>query len=278
MYEDHFLLTFLSFIVVKIFNNLADMSLRKTKIACTLGKVSSSKEMIIELINAGMDIARISDRFLEIDKQIVLTNLREAMVETGAHIGIMLGLRESDLRLGNFNSKIIKKFSKGENVQIISSNNKNLEGDNILHCNNKELPSLVEPGDKLLIDFGKIIFTVISIENLHRGHSSSTHIELNKSSTEINQNYMHTVKSLEDQINSIHSPKYLRSDSFNNTKRPRRVTPKLPKAQKKAKIVVCTVDHDCILSEHKPVHIRPAGSKKPPISSANDIKDFDDIR
>ncbi|CAG9325760.1 pyk [Blepharisma stoltei] len=251
------------------------MPLRKTKIACTLGKASSSKEVIIDLINAGMDIARISDRFLEIDKQTVLNNLRDAMKETGKHVGVMLGLRESDLRLGNFNSSISLKLRKGDFVRIYSSNLLEIKGENIIHCNNKEFPNLVDPGDKLLIDFGKIVFTVESIQNTNKPKfPSSLQISHNGGTS----HHVPQVKSFEERSSSTDRPKLYKSDSLNIIRRPRRLTPHIPKSQRKEKIVCCRVDHDCVLSEHKPCHIRPSGSKKPPISCANDIYDFADIR
>ena len=38
---------------------------RKTKIIVTLGETSSSKAVLVDLINASMDVARISNRFLK---------------------------------------------------------------------------------------------------------------------------------------------------------------------------------------------------------------------
>ena len=93
---------------------------RKTKIIVTLGQNSCSKEVLIELIRSGMDVARISNRFLKIDKQEVLQNLKEAMEITGIQVPIMLGLRESDIRIGTFN-KASLRLNKGEIVRISSN-------------------------------------------------------------------------------------------------------------------------------------------------------------
>ena len=93
---------------------------RKTKIIVTLGEKSCKTEVLIDLIRAGMDVARISSRFLKIDKQEVLDNLQEAMKITGIQVPVMLGLRESDIRIGTFN-KASLRLHKGEIVRISSN-------------------------------------------------------------------------------------------------------------------------------------------------------------
>lgn len=81
--------------------------IRHTKIIVTLGRNSSSKEVLKQLIWAGMDIARISNRFLNITREEVIRNLKAAVRETGIEVGIMLGLRESDLRFNSPTEEIL---------------------------------------------------------------------------------------------------------------------------------------------------------------------------
>lgn len=122
------------------------MQRRKTKIIVTLGRSSSSVEALCNLITAGMDVARISPRFLSSDRQIVLNNLREAIKITGRDIGVMVGLRESDIRIGCFDRDSILNLSQGSLVRITTQSVPS-HTDNLLKCNNKEFPTLVKAGD-----------------------------------------------------------------------------------------------------------------------------------
>lgn len=75
----------------------------------------------------------------------------------------MLGLRESDLRLISPKQDEILHLTEGQTVKI-QSNQKLVAGVDVLLCNNNEIAEIVQPGDQLLLDFGKIVFTVTDIE------------------------------------------------------------------------------------------------------------------
>lgn len=152
------------------------MQQRKTKIIATLGQSSCSKETIKDLLLAGMDVARISSRFISNTKrQSVLDNLHCAMSELGREIGVMLSLRESEIRFQTLDSSL--ELSKGDIVRIVF-HDIHSHSTKVLKCNNRDLPDLVQPNDQLLIDFGKIIFTVIDVESYCkiRGTSSLTQV------------------------------------------------------------------------------------------------------
>ncbi|CAG9320328.1 unnamed protein product [Blepharisma stoltei] len=245
---------------------------RKTKIACTLGKSSSSKEVLIELLRSGMDIARISDRFLTISKQEVLTNLREAMDEAGIHVGIMVGLRESDLRLGYHSSNEPLILQKEDTVQIITTPIAGIEG-HAIQCNNMEFPNLVIPGDHLLIDFGKIVFTVIEIRDIVKTPDPADILDhrLNGSSDDLHH-HMKTSGSM-NEFPTYKTEGMHKSDSFHS--RPKRTKPKTAK-HRSQKVVICRVEQNCTFLADKPVHIRPIGKREAPVSYANDIEDIKD--
>ena len=248
---------------------------RKTKIIVTLGQSSSSKDVLVELIKAGMDIARISNRFLKIDKQEVLQNLQEAMAETGIQVGVMLGLRESDIRIGTFTKNSLR-LKKGDIVRI-TSNPDETEHFYTLWCNNKEFSSMVTPGDKLLVDFGKIIFTV-----LENGSLDSEEPPSSRSSSDLfDSKYMPEIDSCKVgnimfMLNTSTKPstpleKRPKTNSFNSIKRPKRVLSKSPRTNK---IVLCTVETDCMITVHKPVHISSASKKETLLSDLTAPEDF----
>ena len=243
-------------------------SRRKTKIIVTLGEKSSSKEMLVELIKAGMDIARISSRFLKIDKQEVLNNLREAMEETQTQVGIMVGLRESDIRIGTY-GKAALRLRKNDIVRVSTQPDYH-SNTTTLWCNNKEFSSLVHPGDKLLVDFGKIILTVITEEYQASRSESCLQIpglEAEEDSSKIG-NVMYMLNSSKNLGTSVPSSKAI---SFNDDfQRPKRQ----PKAEKSSKAILCRVENDCILTVHKPVIISSSGKTETPISDATAPEDF----
>jgi len=64
-----------------------------------------------------MDIARISNRFLTITREQVIRNIKDAVRETGIEVGVMLGLRESDLRFISPTNEILH-LRKGQIVSV----------------------------------------------------------------------------------------------------------------------------------------------------------------
>ena len=221
-------------------------SLRKTKIIATLGEKSSSKEVLVELIKAGMDVARISDIFLTMDKQQVLMNLKEAMKETGTQVGVMIGLRDSEIRIG-VSCKTQLKLKKNDIVKIGTDSDQYMKICELWY-NNKEFPFSVFPGDKLLVDYGKIILTVVS-KNFYEDDS----VWGNDKTQSVNFSVANDVsfRRTVSHESELHQNE-LKTSNFGNAKRPKR-----PQKIKSEKIVICRVENDCIFTIDKPVHICP---------------------
>jgi pyruvate kinase len=265
------------------------LPLRKTKIIVTLGSSSSSVEAIKGLIHAGMDMARISDRFVP-NKQQVLENVRTAIHETQTHVGVMLGLRESDMRIASLNQTEALQLEEGQRV-LISTSLSHQPTLCTLYCNNTEFPSLVMPGDKLLIDFGKIVFTVLSLEcDLEEEEAEERAKRLSGMKT---HNIIYSLNSPQGSRPLPKSPN-TRITSFDSSPRPARkggmpcvqssdtlpITriKRAPKPEKHHVLVVCRVEHDCVLLNSKPMHISPHDDRPHPISYSNDVEDIKNIR
>ncbi|HNI71694.1 MAG TPA: pyruvate kinase, partial [Marmoricola sp.] len=68
--------------------------MRKAKIVCTLGPATSSKEKIRQLIDAGMDVARLNmSHGTHEDHLETYLNVRRASDESGHGVGILADLQ-----------------------------------------------------------------------------------------------------------------------------------------------------------------------------------------
>ncbi len=75
--------------------------MRRTKIVCTLGPASSSVEVLKELINSGLDVARFNFSHGSHDEHAQrISNARAAARELGKEIGILLDTQGPEIRTG----------------------------------------------------------------------------------------------------------------------------------------------------------------------------------
>lgn len=77
--------------------------MRKTKIVCTIGPSCNTKEMLLKMIDAGMNVARIN---MSHGSQETLTGLfatlREAIDESGKNVAIMIDTKGPEVRVTTF--------------------------------------------------------------------------------------------------------------------------------------------------------------------------------
>lgn len=137
--------------------------LKKTKIIATLGPASSSREIIVELINAGADIFRIN--FSHADYDLVrkhVNTIREVNEELGTSVGILGDLQGPKLRIG-----MVKEGSYLNPGDILTFTNEKIEGDATkVYMTYQEFPKDVKVGERILIDDGKLVLQVIET-NMH---------------------------------------------------------------------------------------------------------------
>ncbi|CAG9331038.1 unnamed protein product [Blepharisma stoltei] len=227
------------------------METRKTKIIMTIGKASSSKDCLRELIKAGVDGIRISTRFIRPeDKDIIMRNLREAEIEAEREVCVILSLRESDIRIGSVDPKVPIVLNVGDVLKIV--NDASLADDlNVAVCNNREFPNLVHPGDKLLLEFGKIVLTVLNVGVcMSRSQSPDT-------SYKEGTNQPATHSAIGPRHNSASFHRYQRSK---------------PKSAKNSKVVFCKVENRCVIDDQIPVNFSNTNILDPDIT--NDMEDI----
>jgi pyruvate kinase len=82
------------------------MNFRSAKIVCTLGPASNSSEMIVRLMDAGMDVARLNfSHGTHEDHARTIKRLREASARLSKPIGILADLQGPKIRTGTLKDK-----------------------------------------------------------------------------------------------------------------------------------------------------------------------------
>src|SRR3989440_8060350 len=134
---------------------------RRAKIVCTLGPATSSPERIRGLVDAGMDVARLNfSHGTHADHEEVFRHVRDAAAATGRAVGILADLQGPKIRLGRFAEGSVE-WRTGE-IVVITSEDVAGTHDRV-SCTYKRLPAEVKPGDRLLIDDGKVAVEVKSV-------------------------------------------------------------------------------------------------------------------
>src|ERR1700732_1041632 len=76
---------------------------RRGKIVCTLGPATNSDELILALVEAGMDVARMNFSHGDYaDHKAAYERIRAASDATGRAVGVLADLQGPKIRLGRF--------------------------------------------------------------------------------------------------------------------------------------------------------------------------------
>jgi len=135
---------------------------RRAKIVCTLGPAVSDPERIRGLVDAGMDVARLNfSHGSHADHESMYRLVREAAEASGRAVGVLADLQGPKIRLGRFADTKVE-WRTGDAVQITSDDI--LGTRNRVSCTYTKLPREVKPGDRLLIDDGKVAVEVTGVE------------------------------------------------------------------------------------------------------------------
>ena len=142
--------------------NRTELPIKKTKIVCTIGPVSDSIVVLKQLINEGMNIARLNFAHGDFESHArVIGNIRSASSESGLPVAIMADLPGPKIRLG----RIRNKSAFLERDQPFTLFNEEVVGDNTGACVSFDgLPDAVKPGDIICVRDGYIELRVESVQ------------------------------------------------------------------------------------------------------------------
>jgi pyruvate kinase len=132
----------------------------KTKIVCTIGPASQSVETLMKLIEAGMDVARLNFSHGTREQHLqTISNLKEASKRTGEYITILQDLSGPKIRTGRLKEKSVE-IRTGSRYSFTT---RDILGDaQLVSTTYQQLPRDIEIGDSILVDDGKMKFSVVS--------------------------------------------------------------------------------------------------------------------
>ncbi|MGH3967528.1 MAG: pyruvate kinase, partial [Mycobacterium sp.] len=135
---------------------------RRGKIVCTLGPASNTDDTVRELVEAGMDVARMNFSHGDYsDHKATYERVRAASDATGRAVGVLGDLQGPKIRLGRF-ADGPTYWADGETVRITVAD---CEGSHDrVSTAYKQLAKDAVPGDRVLIDDGKVGLVVEEID------------------------------------------------------------------------------------------------------------------
>ena len=135
------------------------MKLNKTKIVATIGPASNSRAMLKKLMAAGVDVFRVNFSHASYKEiKACVDHVRSLSESLNIHASILGDLQGPKIRLGLIKNGCVVK--KGDLIKI--STDEKTEGDEgCVSINYSRFPLDVNPGEKILVNDGKLIFQVI---------------------------------------------------------------------------------------------------------------------
>jgi pyruvate kinase len=136
---------------------------RRAKIVCTLGPATATPEKIRELVDSGMDFARLNmSHGSHADHEKVYKMVREASDVTGHGVGILADLQGPKIRLG----KVAHGPVVLEDGQAFTITTRDVPGDGqVCSTTYGGLPGDVGPGERILIDDGRVVLQVTGVQS-----------------------------------------------------------------------------------------------------------------
>lgn len=188
--------------------------MRKTKIICTLGPAVDSDERITQIINAGMDCARLNfSHGTHEEQEVRLNRVRRIAGELNRHIPILLDTKGPEIRLKDFEggSVIVEKGS----LFTFDTDKETPGTKERIGLTYDKLAKNVEVGTRILVDDGKIDLKVTAIKGskvickVITGGKLSNHKSINIPNVEIPMPYLNDVDKSDLLFGIEHNVEYI---------------------------------------------------------------------
>jgi len=138
------------------------MTKKRTKIVCTIGPSSESVDTIVQMIKAGMNVARLNFSHGTYENHsLLIKNIREAEKLTGEPIAIVQDVQGPKIRVGMLPREGIE-LKPAEEVVFDTSIFDYKKG--VLPIDYDSLHKFIKKGDRILLDDGKMEARVNSVK------------------------------------------------------------------------------------------------------------------
>ena len=133
---------------------------KKTKIVATLGPAISTKEILLDMVATGVNVFRIN--FSHADYNEVkqrIKQIREINEEHGYNAAILADLQGPKLRVGVMKDQVV--VAPGDEITFATGERFEGTKDRV-YMTYDQFPQDTNPGERILLDDGKLIFEVLS--------------------------------------------------------------------------------------------------------------------
>lgn len=134
----------------------------KTKIVATLGPATSSKEVMREMIENGVNVFRLNfshGKHDDVADQI--KQIRELDKEMKSFTAILADLQGPKIRIGEVEGGSVV-IENGQELKITTS--EQIGNSEKVYLNYKEFPNDVHPGEQIVIDDGKLVLEILDTD------------------------------------------------------------------------------------------------------------------
>lgn len=137
---------------------------KKTKIVATLGPACSTKEVIKNMVDAGVNVFRINFSHADYaDVQERIDIIRSLNAEYGYNTSILADLQGPKLRVGVMKEDVV--VSPGDIITFQTAEDVLGTAERV-YMNYKAFPNDVNPGEMILLDDGKLMFEVVATNKI----------------------------------------------------------------------------------------------------------------
>jgi len=167
--------------------------MKKTKLICTIGPVTSDEDILREMIENGMNVARINLAFSTHEfAEDIVKKIRRLNKELNTNVGILFDTKGPGIRVGSFENDFMELFDD-DIVVLTPDKSDNLKKINI---SERKLSLSLDIEDTILLDEGNIELSVIGIKNADitcrvvRGGILKSNTALNIPDVELNIDFL----------------------------------------------------------------------------------------
>ena len=136
--------------------------MRRAKIVATLGPATESPEKVQELVDAGMDVVRLNRSHGDRDEhRVMYKRVRAAAKAAGRNVAVLVDLQGPKIRLGRF-ADGGADLAFGDTFTITTEDVECTK--DLASTTYKGLPGDCKPGDRILIDDGRVAVRVTEVD------------------------------------------------------------------------------------------------------------------